>query len=73
MAWLGRNSYHFGLASFSPLNTRRFSSASVLVDSTPSIWRSSHSRASTLSSVSYLEHAPSGVLTITASTSLEAP
>ena len=51
MSWLGRNSYHFGLPSFRPASTRRFSSASVLVLSTPSSWRSCHSSASILFSV----------------------
>ena len=73
MSWLGTKSVHFGLASFRPDSTRRFSSARVVVPSTPSSCRSCHSSASILFSVSYFEHSPAGVLTITANTSLDAP
>ncbi|MNR51313.1 hypothetical protein D3C85_1709700 [compost metagenome] len=52
IAWLGTKSYHLGLPSFSAAVIRRLSRDRVLVLSTPSIWRSCHSSASTLLSVS---------------------
>ena len=48
ICWLGRNAYHSGLPSFSPISTRRFSSASDCVLSTPSSCRTRHSSASSL-------------------------